>query len=175
MTNNTSSGLSHAYEKEIVEEASSATGGRLPYDQLLAERAILLSQSYINASDKAANPIMFFSQTRQLLHANNAALHEIVRKTIMDAIGLRLGELFGCDHKMTSKPGETYQCQDCNSMQSLRSALDGRQASEVRQLLMHPFDNGQRAVYRISAVPMSAGDLSLAMVVFEKMDDQSAV
>jgi hypothetical protein len=175
MPSKTTTGPDHLYETELVDEAASATSGRLPYDQLLAERACLLKQAYLPAADKAPNPILFFGQTRQLLHANEAALRGIIGKDIMDAIGLRLGELFGCDHKMSSLPGETYRCQDCNSMPSLRTALEGRQGMEIRQLLMHPTSTTERAVYRISSVPMSAGERSLAMMMFEKMDDPNAV
>ena len=165
----------HAFETQLVDEAASATGGRLPYEELLKERAILLSQNYVKTADKAPNPIFFFGQTRQLLHANPTALRDIVRRTIEEAVGLRLGEAFGCNHKMNSGLDEVYHCQDCNSMLSLRSALEGRHSSEIRHLLMHPDDIPLRAVYRINAVPISAGELNLAMMVFEKIDDPTAV
>jgi hypothetical protein len=174
MSSNSSIDLRHIFETRLIDEAASATGERLPYEELLKERSILHRQIYIKTSDKAPNPIMFFNQRRQLLHANPAALREIVMKPIDEAIGFRLGEVFGCNHKMTSAPGEIYKCQDCNSMLSLRTALEGRQASETRHLLMHPRDRPTRAVYKISAVPISAGELNLAMLVFEKIDDPSA-
>lgn len=165
----------HTFETQVLDEAASATGDRLAYEELLALRATLLAQSYVTTADKAANPILFFGPTRQLLHANPVALRDILRRKIDDAIGLRLGETFGCDHKMASLPGENYQCQDCNSMLSLKMALEGRQASEIRNLLMHPGDNPERAVYRINAIPISALEFHLAMMVFEKIDDPAAI
>lgn len=176
MRDNTSNNTPlHLFETRLIDEAASATGDRLPYEELLIERRILLKQTYITTSDKAPNPIMYFNQNRQLLHANPVALKDIARKPIDETIGLRLGEVFGCNHKMMGIPGEVYKCQDCNSMLSLRSALEGRQASETRHLLMHPGYNPERTVYHISAVPILADDLNLAMLVFEKIDDPSAI
>jgi hypothetical protein len=165
----------HAFETQLIDEASSATGDRLPYEDLLAERARLLDQMYIPAADKTTNPVMFFNQQRQLVHANPAALRDIIRREMKDSLGLRLGEAFGCNHKMMSIPGEVYKCQDCNSMLSLRTALEGRHASETRHLLMHPGDSPERTVYHVSAIPVSSGDEHLAMMVFEKIDDPTAV
>jgi hypothetical protein len=163
----------HIFETQLIDEAASGTGGRLPYELLLKERALLLRQSYIAAADGATNPILFFNQQRQMVHANAAAISAFLRKSIDEAVGLRLGELFGCDHKMSSKPGEVYVCQDCNSMSSLRTALQGRQSSETRFLVMHPKDRPVRAIYRVSAVPVSADDDCMAMLIFEKVDDAS--
>jgi hypothetical protein len=164
----------HTFETQLVAEAASGTGDRLPYEELMAERANLLKQPFITTSDKATNPIMFFNQHRQLLHANEVALAEIARRTIDECVGLRLGEIFGCDHKMNTLPNELYKCQDCNSMLSLRAALQGRQSVETRHLIMHPGDNPERAVYKINSVPISACDDHLAMIILEKTDDPSS-
>ena len=171
MQNNPEDIQEHKFETDLINEAASGTGSRLPYEELSRQRSNLLTQTYIDAADKAKNPIFFFCQTRQLLHANAAALKEIVRKPIDECIGLRLGELFGCDHKMSSHPGEIYTCHDCNSMPSLRIALSGRHSVETRHLILHPDDNPSRAVFRISTVPVSAGNEHLAMMIFEKIDD----
>jgi hypothetical protein len=109
-----------------------------------------------------------------MVHANAPAM-EMIRRKIDEALGLRLGELFGCDHKMQSKPGEVYTCQDCNSMTTLRAALAGRQCAETRFLIMHPNDRPIRAVYHISSIPVSADDENLAMMIFEKVDDSGAM
>jgi len=163
----------HKFETQLIDEAASGTGDRLPYDDLIAERANLLRQIYIATSDSAKNPILFFNQHRQLLHANAIALAEIARRPIDECIGLRLGEIFGCDHKMSSAPDEIYVCQDCNTMLSLRAALQGRQSVETRSLIMHPNDRPACAAYKISSIPISAGDSHLAMLIFEKADDPS--
>ena len=159
----------HTFETQVIDEAASGTGNRLPYEELLAQHELLLRQSFLLAADNARNPILFFSQRRQMVHANERAL-EMIRLTMGEALGLRLGELFGCDHKMQSKPGEVYVCQDCNSMSALRAALSGRQCAETRHLIMHPNDRPIRAVYHISAVPVSADDEYMAMLIFEKVD-----
>jgi hypothetical protein len=165
----------HKFETQLIDEAATGSGGRLPYEVLMQQRGELLRQSYLPSADKAANPILFFSQSRQLLHANPAALKDLARLTIDAAVGLRLGEIFGCEHKMTAKPGEVYQCQDCNSMPSLRTALAGRHSTETRYLIMHPEDRPTRAIFRVSSVPMSAGDLHLAMMIFQKMEETEAL
>jgi len=165
----------HKFETQLIDEAATGSGGRLPYEVLMAQRETLLRQSYIPSSDKASNPILFFSQSRQLLHANPAALRDLARLSIDAAVGLRLGEIFGCEHKMSAKPGEIYQCQDCNSMPSLRTALAGRQSTETRYLIMHPEDRPTRAIFRVSSVPMTAGDLHLAMLIFQKMEETEAL
>jgi hypothetical protein len=163
----------HKFETQLVDEAASGTGDRLPFEKLLESRARLLQQPYLPTSDRAKNPILFFNQTRQLLHANPVALAEIVRKPIDECLGFRLGEIFGCDHKMSSIPGETYVCQDCNTMLSLRAALQGRQSVENRRLILHPDDQPVRAVYRISSVPISSGEEHLALMIFEKTDEST--
>ena len=163
----------HTFETQLVDEAASGTGDRVPYELLLVERAHLLKQPYIDSADKASNPILFFNQHRQMVHANAPALAQLLRIKIDEAVGLRLGELFGCDHKMSSRPGEVYTCQDCNSMHALRSALQGRQSTETRYLVMHPKDRPVRAVFRISSVPVSAGGEHFAMIIFEKIEDAS--
>ena len=165
----------HKFESDLLSEAATASGDRLPFGALLIERHHLQEQPFLAGADKAANPILFFNQHRQLLHANPAALTDIVRLPIEEAIGLRLGELLGCEHKMSALPGEVYVCQDCNSMPSLRVALAGRHATETRLLILHPEDRPVRAFFRVSAVPLSAGDLHLAMLIFEKTTDSEAL
>jgi hypothetical protein len=167
--------LRHTFETQLVDEAASATGDRLPYEMLLEERERLLRQPYIKSANGAANPIVFFNQHRQMVHANQAALSEIIRLDLMDAIGLRLGEIFGCDHKMSDLPGEVYKCQDCNSMVSLRAALQGRQSTEMRHLVMHPMDRPIRAIFRVSAVPVSADAEHFAMIILEKVEEAASV
>jgi hypothetical protein len=164
----------HTFETQLVDEAASGTGDRLPYEQLMIERENLLRQSYIQVSDNAKNPILYFNQRRQLLHANAAALAELARRPINECVGLRLGEIFGCDHKMRSNADEVYVCQDCNFMPALRAALQGRHSVETQHLIMHPLDKSVHAVYKISSIPVSAGDDHLAMMIFEKVDDTHA-
>ncbi|HNX05245.1 MAG TPA: PAS domain-containing protein [Opitutales bacterium] len=165
----------HKFETDLVNEAATASGDRLPFGALVIERRKLLEQQYIDSSDRAPNPIFFFNQHRQLLHANRAALTDIVRQSIEDAIGLRLGELLGCEHRMSAKPGEVYACLDCNSMPSLRTALAGRHSTETRFLIIHPEDRPIRASFRVSAVPISAGEMTLAMLILEKVTETESL
>ena len=175
MQTNTHETPTHDFEAHLVNEAATGTGDRLPYEMLLCQRANFLKQTCVSTSDKAANPIIFFNQQRQMIHANKAALVEIIGKDIKDAIGLRLGELFGCDHKMSQERDDVYKCQDCNNMTALRAALAGRQSVETRHLIMHPFDRPIRAVFKVSSVPISAGDEYLAMLIFEEVKDSDAI
>lgn len=161
----------HKFETDLIDEAAGASGNRLPYEELLRQREILVRQPFIATSDKAVNPIIFFNQNRQMLHANPAAIRQIIRQELEGSIGLRLGELFGCDHKMCSRENLPYQCHNCNSMPSLLTALSGRQAEESKHLVLHPEDKPERVVYKISAVPISAEDMALAMMIFEKKQD----
>ena len=160
----------HRFDEQLACEAATATGDRLPYEVLMKQRELLLKQPFAATADGAKNPIIFFSQTRQMVHANAAALRMIILHRIEDSVGLRQGELFGCEHKMSSRPGEVYVCQDCNNMSSLRSALEGRPSREPRTLIMHDRPDAPRAAFNISAVPVSVGQMTFAMVIYEVVD-----
>jgi len=158
-------GLRHCFEDQLEQEAFSGSGQRLPYSETLRMRELLLRQPYFETSNNAANPILFFNDRRQLLHANKAALGSIGALELDKAVGLRLGEVFGCDHRMSHSGSEPYRCRDCNNMPSLLMALKGRQATETRELILHP-ETGAKARYAINAFPMSLGDGMIAMLVF---------
>jgi hypothetical protein len=157
----------HRFEEQLEAEAATGSGDRLSYDLLLLQHDALLRQPFAMAAVNARNPIVFFNQKRQLVHANEAALRIIIRQDLKDAIGLRQGEIFGCEHKMSAKPGEIYVCQDCNNMPSLRAALEGRSSREPRSLILHDRPGAPRAVFNISSTPVTVDGEVFAMMIYE--------
>ncbi|MFA5257359.1 MAG: hypothetical protein WC360_04355 [Opitutales bacterium] len=161
--------LEHRFETQLIDEASMASGERESYSAILKEHALLESMSFTTATNNSVNAIMFFNQSRQLVHANLAALAMIRIECVEDAIGLRFGEALGCDHKMSDKPGEQeYHCQNCNCMPSLVAALDGKASREMRNLVMHPGESTEMQTYTVSSVPITAGKGHFAMLVLER-------
>ncbi len=168
---NTPTRIEHGFETQLIDEAALASGMREHFLVLMEEQRLLKNAGFVPTADASAKPILFFNQQRQLVHANQAALRLCSVDKLGAALGLRLGELLGCDHKMSDLPEEEhYTCQNCNCMPSLLAALDGKAGREMRRLVMNPDDNGEGQSYSISCIPISAGKCSFAMMTMENAD-----
>jgi|GEM_PF-2487314 len=164
--------LEHSFENQFIDEAATASADRIPFTLLLEERQLLARFSFIASADASAKPVLFFNEHRQLVHANPASIAILRADTLEDALGLRFGELLGCDHKMSDLPNEHhYTCQNCNCMPSMLAALTGMTGKETRKLVMQPFSDMDKAVYDISCIPVSASDKRFAMMTLDPVQD----
>ncbi|MBN1403253.1 MAG: hypothetical protein JW942_02145 [Opitutales bacterium] len=162
--------IEHSFESQFIQESSRAAGDREHFLLILQERKTLQDASLIATADVSAKPVLFFNQHRQMVHANPAAVSLVSINSLQDGLGLRLGELLGCDHRMDGKNSDSnYSCHNCNCMPSMLTALDGKAAFEEKLLVMHPDDETDSERFRISCVPMIVGGQRFAMMTMEPL------
>jgi len=161
----------HKFETRHQDNLEFALSDRLSHPAVQALREALCTPAFLATVEAVPTPLLFFSHTRQLIHANPAALH-IVDETVMEnVLGLRMGEFLGCDHLMQGTScTDSDDCQNCNSMAAILAALAGEPTRQEMKLVVHPRSTRRRRVYEVSSIPVPQGELTFAMLVLERQE-----
>ena len=156
----------HQFETRHQDNLEFAAGDRLSHVGVLAQREELCTPTFLATVQGVPAPLFFFNQSRQLLHANPAALRVVDASQVEHVLGLRMGELLGCDHVMQGADcQDAGNCQNCNSMAAIVAALAGQPAQQEMRLVIHPRSTRRRQVYEVSSIPLPVGGKIVAMVV----------
>lgn len=161
----------HKFETRHQDNQEFALSDRLPHAEVLAQRDMLCTPAFLATVKAVPSPLLFFNPTRQLVHANPAALRIVDDATLESVIGLRMGEFLGCDHLMQDTQCTDFEdCQNCNSMAAIMAALAGQATRQELRLVIHPRSRRSRQAYEVSSIPVPQGDVVFAMLVLEKAD-----
>lgn len=156
------------------EDVEFALQGRAAFPEVLRERAVLLENSALLAVLQALpGPVMVFNEHRQLLHANEAALREAEENVLSNLLGLRIGEILGCENAggCPGGCGSTPHCCPCSNTQAILAALGGREA-EGKVILRR--DRQGRSIdhaYNVRAIPLPGGSGPCVCVFVDRLED----
>lgn len=152
-------------------EFPSAT--RLPYPAILLLRESLVRRqaARLRALDDVRHSVFVFGPSGQLLHANPAALLAAEASRLEDVLGLRLGEVMGCDHAQCDPEGCGCQaeCTNCRAHRAAEVARSGHSALTEVTLRLQQTTGLREQTFRAQAIPLEGAEgcicLSLAETV----------
>jgi signal transduction histidine kinase len=151
---------------------------RTPGDELLRLRAHLEAHCDMTLLETVPAMVLLLDSRRQVLHAN-AALLEYAGKRgaplpMVQALGLRPGELFGCVHAAEAADGcgATWACGQCGVLRTLRGAAAGTMAEDEGRVLRRR--DGRLAAVTIAtrAVAMDFGGRPFFLLYLQDVRDR---
>lgn len=114
-------------------EAEFAVLGRDSFREIQRQHGVLQSnEPLVQVLTAVPLATFVFNSHRQLLFANPAALTMLGQGDLDDSMGLRMGEILGCEHTVGSVGGcgTDEACEDCRSTLAIREALHGRRSEQ---------------------------------------------
>lgn len=153
------------------EETEFALSGRLSFADVQAQRCVLLeNESLIATLEALPQGAMLFNRSRQMIHANGAALALMAETKLEKLLGLRLGEIVGCENTvgLTGGCGGEDACGSCGSVNALLPALGGKTVEH--QLIVNVDREGHstEAIYAVRAAPVPLGFGPGVVVLIER-------
>lgn len=149
-----------------------ASSGRANYATIEAQRSRFLALPTVGALLEAMPQALFlFNPQRQLIHCNQAALRQVGETRIEQMLGLRMGEILGCDHTVgiLGGCGSAEVCEHCGSMQAVRAALDGQIVEREADLLIESGENSLTRRYHLRAAPLPFEGQTLALIILSHL------
>ena len=122
-----------------------APATRATPEQVQRDAALLASNPFVNALLQAAGGLLaVLNEQRQVLVVNPALLHMLGLDDPETLLGLRPGEVIGCDHAQSppSGCGTTKYCRSCGAVISILGALSTENDSE-RKCVLTVFRGGK--------------------------------
>lgn len=151
-----------------ITDTEFSTAGRLTAAEILAQRERFLGNGAVTAVLEALPEAVFvFNLQRQLVHANAPALQMVDQVGVDGALGLRLGELLGCEHTIGALEGcgGAAACENCAAIGSLLAALGGDGAQGVCTLHLEKDGRIRTEKFYVRASALHVGDLRLLLLV----------
>jgi hypothetical protein len=156
-----------------ITDTEFSTAGRQTATEILAQRQMFLGNGAVTAVLEALpEPVFVFNGLRQLLHANAPALRIVDQVGIDGAIGLRLGELLGCDHTVGSLEGcgGAAACANCVAISAMLQTTEGRTTEGSCELHLEKDGKvrAERFYARASPLHVPGQNLILLVLIPEK-------
>jgi signal transduction histidine kinase len=109
---------------------------------------------FINA---IPNIVMILDENRQIVFANKALFDFFEQETVEKVLGLRSGELIGCNHALRAAHGcgTSKHCVTCGMIRSILSSQMGNVAADECRILSR---NNQAFDYKVHTVPITIQD-----------------
>jgi hypothetical protein len=129
---------------------------------VLADFELIMNESFINSILNAIpNIVLLLNLNRQIVYANQAYLETVNGESVIDKVGLRPGETFGCIHSSDELGGcgTSITCKYCGAVQAILECqkTNTKVTKEVRLSSMEGYDL-KSADYRITAAPILIRD-----------------
>jgi PAS domain-containing protein len=121
--------------------------------------------------DAMGEPAALLNENRQVVFANTAMceLGGVVARE--EILGLRLGEVLGCDLAL-NRPGGcgTYrECRSCGAINAVLAALDGRSVTNNASVEVNRAGMERTTQFRIAATPVPREQRDYVLVVFSEL------
>ncbi len=149
-----------------------APAERLPIDQVREQRLTLLAaEPLAQVLDAIPQAVLFFNNHRQLVHANDALLKLVNRRAVEDLLGLRLGEILGCEHTVCNLGGcgTDTECRNCTAIRAMLSGIDGQPADAAFSLELER--QGHRETWNCTATvrPVPVKGVPFTMLLLTRL------
>lgn len=126
----------------------------LPHE--LAAQAALFEEGLVPGLLNAMGEFVFIlNDRRQILFANRRMLEMLDLDDCRPLVGLRMGELFGCEHSgdMPSGCGTTEHCRLCGFVDAILKAAEGEEAERDCRLTRRNGDSVESFEFRVKGSP----------------------
>lgn len=143
---------------------------------VLARQSAYFSSSpvFVQFMDYIPDPVLVVNAERQVVYANKGARNLGMDAGHADAVGLRPGELIGCQHGAEAENGcgTTLFCSCCGAVKAILESQAGRSAVEECRITIGN-DAGQKALeLRIWATPIDIEGERFTFFVAHDIQDE---
>lgn len=149
---------------------------RLDKAEIAEQREMLLQQeviiSLLNAIDSA---VLVLSKTRQIIHLNDQALKVMGLQNVEQILGMRPGELVGCEHANDSEHGcgTGSQCAMCGALLTVLQAMKtGQKVTQEASLQTRNQDHFAALNLEVTAQPQAVVNGQFVIVSLRDISSQ---
>lgn len=149
-----------------------APAERIPLTMVKRQADAVGTQVFKNPVLQALPAIlMVVNQHRQIVYVNSALKDFLHINSLSEIMGLRPGEMLGCIHSHESAGGcgTTEFCSQCGAVNSILSALAGKEDVQECRINTH---NNQALDLRVHSTPLAIGGETFTIIMVVDIQDE---
>lgn len=121
--------------------------------------------------EKVAGPAAILNGSRQFVYANRAMTEVAGKMELSEILGLRLGEVLGCDMVTDSLGGcgTNRECRKCGAINAVLASMDGRAVTNQATIEVERAGMERMMQFTISTTPLNHEGRSYVLLVLTEL------